>query len=84
MNTSKKKSKKKFEVEVVSDECKGCGRCVSACPKGILELTTKVNMMGVVYAEPAKEGCVGCGACFYACPEPGAITVYEIDGEADE
>jgi NAD-dependent dihydropyrimidine dehydrogenase PreA subunit len=78
------KRSKRFEVEISIDECKGCGRCVEACPKGILRMTDRVNMMGVVYVEVAKDGCVGCGACFYTCPEPGAITVYEITGEEGE
>ena len=54
------------------------GRCVSACPKKLLKLGTKLNFMGVPYAEYAGEGCIGCGACYYSCPEPGAITIYEI------
>jgi len=78
------KGRKKFEVEIAPDECKGCGRCVTACPKNILHMTNKVNVMGIVHVEADSEGCVGCGACFYACPEPGAITIYEIsDSEED-
>ena len=75
-------AKKKFRMAVTPDECKGCGRCVSACPKKLLKMGSKLNFMGVPYAEYAGEGCVGCGACFYTCPEPGAITIYEITPEA--
>jgi NAD-dependent dihydropyrimidine dehydrogenase PreA subunit len=67
----------KYRVEITPDECKGCLRCVLACPKKVIVQTDQVNMMGVVYVEYTGDGCVGCGACFYACPEPGAITVYE-------
>ena len=70
--------KKKFRAVPAPDECKGCGRCVLACPKKLLKLGSKLNFMGVPYAEYAGEGCVGCGACYYTCPEPGAITIYEI------
>ena len=73
--------KKKFRASPAPDECKGCGRCVSACPKQLLKLGTKLNFMGVPYAEYAGSGCLGCGACFYTCPEPGAITIYEITEE---
>ena len=73
------KSVKKFRVEITPDECKGCLRCVNACPRNVIESTNKVNMMGVVYVKYCGEGCIGCGACFYTCPEPGAITVYEIE-----
>ena len=69
----------KFRVEIIPDECKGCLRCVNACPRDVLAPTDNVNMMGIVYVEYLGEGCVGCGACFYACPEPGAITVYQKD-----
>ena len=73
--------KKKFRAAPTPDECKGCGRCVLACPKKLLKVGSKLNFMGVPYAEYAGEGCVGCGACYYTCPEPGAITIYEITEE---
>ena len=74
--------KKTFRCHPEPDECKGCGRCVSACPKKLLKLGSALNIMGVPYAEYSGEGCVGCGACFYTCPEPGAITIFEITPEA--
>lgn len=72
-------AKKRFRVAPAPDECKGCGRCVNACPKHLLTMGTTLNFMGVPYAVYAGEGCIGCGACFYTCPEPGAITVYQIE-----
>jgi NAD-dependent dihydropyrimidine dehydrogenase PreA subunit len=75
------KTAKKFRLDITPDECKGCMRCVNACPKKVIAKTDQVNMMGVVYVEYLGEGCIGCGACFYACPEPGAITVYEEEVE---
>ena len=71
---------KQFRVKITPDECKGCGRCVNACPKGILSLTGEVNTLGIVYAAYTGGRCIGCGACFYTCPEPGAVTVYELEG----
>lgn len=76
------KPKKTFRCDIASDECKGCSRCVEACPKGVLELGDKLNMMGFP-AVVAKDGCIGCGACFYSCPEPGAITIVEITPDDD-
>ncbi len=58
-----------------ADECKSCGRCVSACPKKCLRLATRLNRRGVKPAEYAGEGCIGCAICFYNCPEPYAIMV---------
>ena len=60
-----------FEV----DSCKGCGRCVSACPRKCLEMKSELNSAGIKPAGYKGEGCVGCGICFYNCPEPYAIRV---------
>ena len=57
------------------DLCKGCGRCVAACPRKCLEMETSFNRAGVKPAGYKGEGCVGCGMCFYNCPEPYAIRV---------
>ncbi len=74
-------SKKSFRVEIRPEECKGCERCVIACPKGIIEIGSALNSMGYAYATASPFGCIGCGACFYQCPEPGAVTVFERDEE---
>ena len=57
------------------EECKGCGRCVNACPRKVLRIRSRVNHRGTLPAEYAGEGCTGCGICFYNCPEPYAIRV---------
>ncbi len=74
--------KKHFRVNINADECKGCARCVVACPRQILQMGSTLNAMGVPSAYCAGKDCIGCGCCFYTCPEPGAITVYEIIDEA--
>ncbi len=76
--------KKSFAVEITVDECKGCNRCVKACPKNILELGTELNLFGFPYVKLIKGKCIGCGACFYSCPEPGALAIYECDKDCDE
>ena len=73
------KKKKHFEVVITADECKGCGRCVKACPKSVLEMGKKLNCFGFPAAIVVNDDCIGCGSCFYACPEPGAVSVYETE-----
>ncbi len=57
--------------------CKGCGRCVIACPKSTLSMGKKLNRYGLRYAEYSGDGCIGCGSCFYVCPEPEALEIVE-------
>lgn len=63
--------------EVDSDRCKGCGLCVDACPKNVLELSGKVNAKGYFPAYQARpEDCVYCAICGNICPDV-AITLSE-------
>jgi 2-oxoglutarate ferredoxin oxidoreductase subunit delta len=66
------------KVTIDTEECKGCGVCVDACPPKCLLLLPELNAYGVHPAHYTGESCSGCGICFYVCPEPGAITVYRL------
>ncbi len=68
---------KKFNLIINKDECKGCQRCVEACPKDLIEVGSSLNIMGYIPVQYKGKGCIGCGNCFYACPEPGPITIIE-------
>lgn len=61
---------------IIQDECKGCGRCINACPKKVLELSNHINGQGYRTARYIGTGCTGCAICFYNCPEPYAIEVF--------
>ena len=65
-------------VDLDSEECKGCGLCVEACPPKVLALTPPLNPYGYHPVTYLGEGCTGCGICFFACPEPGAIIVWRV------
>ena len=63
------------QLELDSEECKGCGLCVEACPPKTLRLASRLNRYGYHPVTYRGSGCTGCGICFMVCPEPGAITV---------
>ncbi|MCC8079182.1 MAG: 4Fe-4S binding protein [Oscillospiraceae bacterium] len=51
--------------------CKGCGLCVEACPRGLIELSrTQLNKNGHSPAEMTDETrCIGCAFCAIMCPD---------------
>ena len=71
---------------LLPEYCKGCGRCISACPKDCLTAGTEINpATGLVPVLLDLTRCNGCGLCFDACPEPfglqpqlGERTDYEL------
>lgn len=55
--------------------CRGCGRCVDACPFQVPQL--KDIGSGVMVSDINPALCKGCGACAVACPT-GAAQVYHF------
>ena len=53
------------------ERCKGCGLCVSVCPKKILQISkTKLNTKGYHPAEMTDiSACIACAACARTCPD---------------
>lgn len=59
------------KVTFKTDICKGCGLCVSACPKKIIELAKDtINKKG---HNPARitdqDKCIACAFCATMCPD---------------
>jgi len=58
-------------VTIRTDHCKGCGLCVSVCPKRVLELEKEMlNRGGYHPAAAARpEDCTACAMCATMCPD---------------
>lgn len=63
--------------------CKGCGKCVKACPNHLITLLKESQPavvvcssgdIGKVTKTSCKNGCLGCGICVKKCPS-GAIVI---------
>lgn len=54
-----------------TEYCKGCGLCVDACPKGVLELAgDSINSKGHHPVRAAhEEACIACAFCATMCPD---------------
>lgn len=62
--------------------CGACGKCVKACPQGIIELVPSVSKYRVQCVNHDKgkavkvnceAGCIGCGLCAKNCPKDAII-----------
>lgn len=59
------------KLTIREERCKGCGLCVRACPKGILQISSaKINQKGYHPAELTDAAsCVACASCARTCPD---------------
>ena len=64
------------KITIDTARCKGCGLCIEACPKKILQISDKINAKGYHSVECIRpENCIGCAICGRMCPD-AAIEVY--------
>ena len=65
------------DIFIIDERCKGCSFCIEFCPRDVLELSSKVNQIGV-HPPRVKDSllCVGCAVCEDICPD---FAIYLID-----
>lgn len=57
--------------------CKGCGICISICPKQVFVLSLNRNSYGTQMPKASKPNdCIGCRMCEKLCPD-AAIDIEE-------
>jgi NAD-dependent dihydropyrimidine dehydrogenase PreA subunit len=64
-----------FMPAVAADRCRGCGRCVRACPVETLALVGANDPRNPrrLRAVVDERACLGCGVCVPACPERAVV-----------
>jgi ferredoxin len=71
-----------FRSVIDGKKCTACGKCVSACPKNLIEIAPEYSMrvlchskdIGRVTRRNCRAGCMACSICQKLCPT-GAITI---------
>ncbi len=70
-------------ARIIEDRCRACEKCISACPKNLIEMVPKDKKYSVmcrskdkgpVTKKNCEVGCIGCTRCVKAC-NYGAITM---------
>ena len=70
----------KGRISIDRERCKGCGLCISVCPKKAIKIGPELNAQGYYPPQQPPEeedwgGCIGCTQCALICPDL-AIEVY--------
>ena len=67
------------KITIDIERCKGCGLCVTVCPKNCIVISNRPNTIGYFTAEASNTGCTGCAMCAIICPD----AAIEFFGESD-
>jgi 2-oxoglutarate ferredoxin oxidoreductase subunit beta len=60
-------------ISIDAIRCKGCNRCIVACPKDLIHVSDDLNERGYNYVvfDGNEDKCGGCTLCAVACPDQG-------------
>jgi len=67
------------KIVINTERCKGCGLCVTVCPKNCIVISKRPNTIGYFTAESSNIGCTGCAMCAIICPD----VAIEVFGDSD-
>lgn len=70
-----KNEKMAGKITIDTERCKGCGLCVTVCPRNGIVTSKRSNKNGYFPAQPTNCDCTGCAMCALTCPE-AIIKVY--------
>ena len=57
------------KIVIDTEQCKGCGLCVTVCPKSCIVISRQSNKSGYFPAEVTNADCTGCCLCAIICPD---------------
>lgn len=62
--------RRRGNVSITPERCKGCGYCVEFCPSGVLGMSPAFNAKGYHYPQVVNpDNCSGCDLCGMYCPD---------------
>lgn len=67
---------KNTEIILLTDRCTGCGHCVEACRRGVLQMARTADSRFVQVADADR--CAGCRACEHRCSHH-AIAIRKVE-----
>jgi len=67
--------KMRGKIIIDTERCKGCGLCVTVCPKGCIIISKCSNKSGYFPVQASNSSCTGCAMCAVICPD-AAIEVF--------
>ena len=62
------------KIVIDMERCKGCGLCITVCPRNSIAISRESNKNGYFPAQAKNIDCTGCTSCAIVCPE-GIIEV---------